>query len=92
MAKGKQRIRFLKVWRNKKPGDVLEPYALGLGDGLVRAGVAEWIELPPVVSVDCEESPLVECMAESPCETAAIDLTPVKRKRGRPRKMPLPAG
>lgn len=68
-------IRLLKPWRRFKKGHIFSPYGM-LRSDLIRRGFAEVVEL--------------ETAVVGPDECAALHVEPPKRKRGRPRKHPLP--
>jgi len=79
--KRKMKVRIIRDWRNKKVGDVFEPYSAALASGLIRSKFAVEVPFPEGV---------VECMALEPAaENTMANPEPVKRGRGRPRKHPM---
>ena len=82
-------IRFIRPWRQFKPGDLDTKFGPGYGrgvcDALVRRHIAEWVtdNSPPQ-----RIGPQAEMAVVGPPENAS--LPPVKRPRGRPRKYPRP--
>ena len=78
------RVRFVKPWRTYSIGDVIRgPWFFVSPQMLIARGIAEEIE-DVVVHV--------ETATVAPTECAATRTAPPKprRKRGRPRKYPLP--
>ena len=69
-------VRLLKEWRGYRPGSVFE-YGAGPAVDLIRRGIVE-----PVRTTD------VETTTNEPQAERAVAIETVKRKRGRPRKMP----
>ncbi len=81
-------IKFLKPWSSYDPG-VIGDVPDGLADRLIADGIAMRQAISPP-AVETAVPPAVEAaVAPSPAKAESV-MPLVKRKRGRPRKNPLP--
>jgi len=72
------KVRFIKAWQLYRVGQIIEPTGV-LRDWLMQCGYVE-----PV-----RDKPEIETATVGPTEHAALRIDPPRRKRGRPRKMPV---
>lgn len=72
------RVRFIKGWQFYRVGQIIEP------PGLLR----EWLLQSKYVEVVRDE-PEIETAMVGPPEHAALRIDPPRRKRGRPRTIPV---
>lgn len=87
------RVRFIKAWQTYKVGQIIEPAAL-LREWLLQCKYVEIVREEPGIEtaqyVDiAREEPGIETAVVAPTEHAALRVEKPKRKRGRPRKMPV---